>query len=372
MSPGTTSSRLVQIGLLAVAFSACGATPTQVNPGESARGGQGGTGSGFLPPDGSSLLPDGSAGVIVRDGATVGSDAVCGGTSATLNQKPADVLLLLDRSGSMACTMTDRSLDCRPAGFLSQDRWTVLSQGLHTVLSGSMSGINWGLKLFASPSSDSCGVSAGADVPVGAGKGTEIELRMLNTSLSSATPTRVAIEAATNYLLGIKDANPKYILLATDGQPNCTNPKRPSDNTSDLAATKQALVAAGKEGVKAFVIGVGPSVDNLNELADAGGTASFYPAASADQLAEALQAIAGQVISCTYPLGKVPPVLEKVGVFLEKVQVPPSSTEGWSYAAGNDSIIFNGSYCAGIKSGKYKSFEVIFGCKDTEIPITIP
>lgn len=365
MVRGITSTLVVpvQIGLLALALSACGATPTQVDPGGTAGSGQRGS-SEFL-------LPDGSAGVITVDGASVGSDAVCGSANASMSQKPADVLLLLDRSGSMACSMTDPALDCKPTAGRTSKRWTVLSDGLRTVLDDSITGIHWGLKLFASPSSDECGVTAGADVAVGAGRGPTIEQRMATTSQSSATPTRAAIEAATKYLLSLADGNPKYILLATDGQPNCTNPKRPSDNTSDLTATKQALAAAASAGIKAFVIGVGPSTGNLNQLADAGGTATFYPAASAEQLAEALQAIASQVISCTYSLGRVPPVLDKVGVYLDRVQVPASSTDGWSFGAGNDSITFNGSYCTGIKSGKYKSFDAMFGCKDTEIPSNI-
>lgn len=187
------------------------------------------------------------------------------------------------------------------------------------------------------------------------------------------TPTRAAVDAAVSYLKTVNDGNSKYILLATDGEPNCGSGS--STSTSDLPATVTAVQNAVAAGYKVFVIGVGPQAANLTSLAQAGGTDKFYSALTPDDLSSALAAIVGTVVaSCTYELTSAPVVPDAVGVFIDKALIPQSDSDGWGYAAGSSTTIhINGSYCDDLKNGRKNLVEIFLPCKPTDpIPIVIP
>ena len=70
----------------------------------------------------------------------------------------------------------------------------------------------------------------------------------------------------------VADSNPKFILLATDGQPNC--PASGDTNSDDSAAAIQVVADAYRAGVPTFVVGIGTLSSTevvLDALARAGG-----------------------------------------------------------------------------------------------------
>jgi hypothetical protein len=152
--------------------------------------------------------------------------------------------------------------------------------------------------------------------------------------------------------------------LATDGQPNCPDGSTAATyNTNDLDPTVQAITAAAAAGIKVFVVGISTTPGNLTAMAKAGGTNDYYSATSPDALTKALQTIAGQVASCTFTMSSTPQDPNNIGVYLDKNLVPNSTSNGWSYEAGNTSVVvFIGSYCDGIKNGTYSAVQVWFGC----------
>ncbi|MDY0004507.1 MAG: hypothetical protein RBU30_24640, partial [Polyangia bacterium] len=99
-----------------------------------------------------------------------------------------------------------------------------------------------------------------------------------NTSAGgSATPTQPSFEGAATYVSAWAADNPThlvYLLYATDGMPTgCTY------NSVSAAATRAAELAAGSPPVPTYVFGVECSsenidLDNLNDIASAGGTGS--------------------------------------------------------------------------------------------------
>jgi hypothetical protein len=183
----------------------------------------------------------------------------------------------------------------------------------------------------------------------------------------------LALIAAVDYLKTVTDSNTKYILLATDGEPNCAGT---TDNTTeDLEPTKTAAQEAAAAGYKVFVIGVGTEVTNLTDLAQAGGTDKFYPAQSPDELSAALDAIVGIVAAgCTYELPSAPVPPDAVGVYIDKNLIPQSDTDGWSYEPGSTTTInINGSYCDSLTSGDSTQVEIFLPCEPSApIPTTIP
>ena len=71
----------------------------------------------------------------------------------------------------------------------------------------------------------------------------------------SSTPTRAAENAAVTYLTQrLTDPNPKFIVLATDGQPNC--PAIGQHVTDDAPGAVTAVTTAKTAGFPTFVVGI--------------------------------------------------------------------------------------------------------------------
>jgi hypothetical protein len=297
-----------------------------------------------------------------------------------MDQQPADVLLVLDRSGSMNWAI-DSNQDCGAAGLFTscQKRWTSVTSAVDTVLSSNIGGLRWGLKLFGSLSSGKqtdnwgCVVNPGVEVGITSGTATVIRAKIAISSTGSATPTRAAVQEAVSYLASLTDPYPRYILLATDGQPNCPQGcTAANSSTSDLVATTKAIMDAATAGFKTYVVGISPDAGNLTGMAQAGGTSNYYSAKSPSDLVNALKAIAGQVASCTFTFATPPPDPQNVAVYLDKSMVTQDPADGWTFGASNTEVDFHGKSCDAIKSGTYSSVEIRFGCSGEAPPSVIP
>lgn len=298
-------------------------------------------------------------------------DSNCGLVTHQTKHPTADVLLVLDRSLSMdysiAGTCYCNSADVYQGGTLCSDttnctsRWTAVKAGLQSTLSNSAY-INWGLKFFMTPKAAECGVSADPEVPIGADTAATIQSTIDSADKSLSTPTTAAINAAVTYMKTVQDDNKKYILLATDGEPNCGGTK-PSVYTTDNAAATAAMAAAKAAGFPAYVIGIGTAVDVLSQLAQAGSDRDYFPATSADQLTEALTAITKIVGSCSFHSDKEPDDPDNVAVYVNGQQITRSDDEGWKYGDTQQDILLTGSYCQSLLDGVDTDVQIIFGCK---------
>ena len=143
-------------------------------------------------------------------------DANCGNVPFGVKPGPADVLIVLDKSGSMA--MAPNGSNCGAGSAANCSKWVQVTDAINTVV-GQTPGVNWGLKFFATAAG--CGVNAGAEVPVGPGTAPMIAAAIAANGPASSTPTTAAELAAGAYMATLTDTNKKFILLATDGQPTC-------------------------------------------------------------------------------------------------------------------------------------------------------
>ncbi|HET7543130.1 MAG TPA: vWA domain-containing protein [Polyangiaceae bacterium] len=110
------------------------------------------------------------------------------------------------------------------------------------------------------------------------------------------TPTGAAIRGACDYAKQVKKSNAGHsvvLLLLTDGEPKAPM----SCSTGTCCPTLSDAVQAasdcrnGQPGIKTYVLGVGPFLDNLQQIAQAGGTDHAYLVGDQDVEQKVLQAL---------------------------------------------------------------------------------
>jgi hypothetical protein len=179
--------------------------------------------------------------------------------------------------------------------------------------------------------------------------------------------------AAAAYMTALTETNAKYIVLATDGLPNCGDGVTPA-----TAAAVAAVMDTASKGIPVFVIGIatagGAADTTLNMMAVAGGrpdvtgTSKYYPVTNTAQLVTTLQTIQRKIASCEFKLAKVPPFPDKVSVQGDGLEIPRSATEGWDYTAGQTAITLTGKWCSDVTDGKIKDVKTVYGCVIKDIP----
>jgi len=310
----------------------------------------------------------------------------CGGKSKTGMKVAPDILILLDRSGSMNdCLMPDAGMNMNCG---ANSKWAKLIPAITQVVGETDTEVNWGLKFFPDNSASTCSVTSTAAVDVAPGNGAAITTAIMAATQTNGgvvgyngTPTRAAETGAATYLGTLTDSSPKFILLATDGLPTC-----PASGAGgmmgamgdDSASAPPAVAAANTAGFKTFVVGIsttGPADTTLSNMANAGGlartgTPSYYPVASSDELAAAIRTLIGVAATCTFQIGPAPTddgstSLDKIDVFGDgkPIMRDTTHTDGYDYTdATKMQIQVYGSRCADIMSGAIVEVSVTFAC----------
>ncbi|HEY4106925.1 MAG TPA: vWA domain-containing protein [Polyangiaceae bacterium] len=349
--------------------------------GSQLKGGSGANGSGAGTSTGagnSSSTSGGTSGIITTGDPSMDSDSgivgdQCANQSFDLERKPAEILIVLDRSASM-----NDPPDGAPSG--TGSKWSLVVPGVNQVVMATDSSVSWGLKVFPEGDGSECvagSVTSMIPVPIAPMNAKAVTDGVTATTPEgNGTPTGDAINAATAYLKTLTDPNPKFILLATDGEPSCNGTSK--DTTGARTQAVSAVTAAATAGFKTFVVGVATTKASdeqvLNDLANAGGEAApgsnplatkFYLASTQDQLVTALQTITGQVASCTFDLTAVPPDPTNIAVHVDNTKAPQDTNkaDGWDYSTPDDKqITIYGSWCQKIKDANANTVNFVFGC----------
>jgi hypothetical protein len=307
------------------------------------------------------LLSDGGRAEAGAD--RTGGTGVCTQTSIVAAPNPPDILIVMDRSGSMADVFGQ-----------GQSKWTVLSQAINSLVASTETTVNWGLKLYGDD--DMCGVNAGAAVRVGPSSASAIAAALAPVAASGETPTETAIESAVAYLQGLSDPDPKYLLLASGGQMGCGPGLDPS--ADDSTGAESAVSAAAGAGFPTFVLGVvdptseAAATGTLNQIAIVGNEAqqnsstSFYRVTDLSVLTEVTSARTSFGIGCTIALetsvaGAVLSV-SAITTAGTTVAIPQDAANGWSYDAGGRNLILNGSVCTALQASAYSVVSLRYDC----------
>ncbi len=280
-----------------------------------------------------------------------------------------DIILLQDISGSMADGMPTKY--SQVTGALS----SVL-----TNLEQQMSPIEWGMYFF--PSDGACGVNQNPDVPLGKMNAQPIVQKLQANMPNGNTPTHKAVMNAAAYYGGINDGRGHYLLLATDGEPNCDdggglpmtcmkNADCPMGQTCQMVpfiggicvstggAAIMAIDAARQAGIKTFVVGIdlGGDSQTLNDMATAGGTArpgptKYYAVSDQMSLETALTNITSQIISCSFALMSLPDQNQMIEVTVGGQKIPRDMTHmnGWDIDPNTKTLTFYGDACTALQT----------------------
>jgi hypothetical protein len=172
------------------------------------------------------------------------------------------------------------------------------------------------------------------------------------------------------------------IALATDGQPmQCQ---------STINSVTQAATEGANMGFLTFVIGVGPRLQNLNQIAVAGGTKMAYLVenATADQLAAAFKAVQTQAtkLACSFMIPPPPMgmTLDPMKVNVQFAATTPASSfdigqvpnrgacgaqGGWYFDNPNNPTTVNlcDASCQKVNGSGEGEIKLLFGCASVVI-----
>lgn len=304
-------------------------------------------------------------------GETGGIDLNCGGDSIVVDVTPSNVMLVLDKSGSMTSNTWDHDND---ADTSEVTRWHSLHEIVDGIVTDHEADTNLGAVLF--PAGDAGGDGAAAncqmegsvDVPLAASNAAAIMsgIPSHDADTDGGTPARAGVQAAVDHFAAVDPQGSRAIILVTDGAANCVPGVEDfwTQYDDELAAT----VAGARDelGVMTYVVGIdieagidpntGVDVEaELATVADAGGVGpdddlGYYAAGDHLALQNALQEISSRV-QCTVALPNLPARRDEVAVWVEDAEFARVQScdegAGWRFTSDDgDTIELCGAACS--------------------------
>jgi len=280
----------------------------------------------------------------------------CGEQAFNLTKLAPNVMIVLDRSGSMNDGVQDSE----------QNRWEVAKGAIFTLAQTFNDDIRFGLVTYsACVLFEEC--TAGEIVVPVIDKAYNLINGFLKdkgffylcNSGDPETSTGNTLQALVGETSLQDPARGNAVILITDGIEN--DECKTNTNGMDAAAALfgQALP------VKTYAVGFSDKViGSLADIAAAGGTEVPYNANNPQSLQEALNSIAANVASCDYVLDGDPPDAKDIFVFFndDPQGIPMDPVNGWTYDPETKTIHFHGQACADLKSGVVIDIDVVYGC----------
>jgi hypothetical protein len=346
----------------------------------------------------------------------------CNSTNMSAVYRDIHMLIVLDKSGSM---------DQSPVGFNGKTKWAATKEALTAALASSTNQVRYGLVMYpyseGEPIPAECGLRC-CELPVG-GAAVNVPIKdasesvpailekLADTNPGGGTPTAKALAAAYDYYktgAGVNlPAGDRYVMLATDGGPNCSDAtkcesatctadmdKQGSCGTKTVNCCAESLASSGggptlcldetgvldqikklrEEGIKTFVVGI-PGTENyktyLTRFADAGGAPDpknealkYYEVTAAqgvEGLTQTFKSITESLVrSCDVKLASAPVDSGKLNVAVEcqLLQQGEGDAVNWVYNENADDpiIAIKGDTCTRIETQGVTRIDVIEGC----------
>ena len=326
----------------------------------------------------------GSCGLACDTNQCVNSACECASSSQTATLIPLDIFIMMDQSGSMG----------DPTG-TGVSKWDAVKQALSAFVGDPASaGIGVGIQYFPkiikgnifTGDTYSCTVSDYSKpevaISVLPAAGPTIMASINKHGPDGSTPTEPALKGAITYAQQWASTHPTHtvvVAFATDGEPT----ECPIQDIGSIANDAQNGVN-GNPKVLTFVIGVGSSLSNLNQIAAKGGTGQAFVVDTngnvVQQFGAALKAIQGKALGCQYsipvPTNGQPIDYSKVNVQLTLGGTPAllpyvaseakcdPATGGWHYddPLNPTKILLCGQTCTAVTADSNAKVDIQLGC----------
>ena len=278
-----------------------------------------------------------------------------------LVRREAQMVFVVDRSGSMS----------QPLNGGGPSRWDAMRSVFGRTLRPFEDAIRMGALLYprrpdsaALASAQACDQlpGTGLDVVPRRGQAGAVLTAINTVGPSGATPTAAAVLRATRFTLaeGSRELA-RYLVVATDGAPNCNPTLNPATCTCSYGSVScasagigarycldddgavAAITAARAQGVTTFVVGIDGDLSPeyvavLDRMAVAGGrplagTRRYYSIQDEPALSRAFEEIQRTVVRCAYVTPSRPDDPERITVRAAGtiVRRDPSRRDGWDW-----------------------------------------
>jgi hypothetical protein len=349
-----------------------------------------GSRTGLFGTDPASNLADASTVDGSKLDATPDGAVACTPGRFTLDLAIAQLMFVIDRSGSMAFSLNGTQPDRfgnLPPGVLS--RWDTLRDALFQTITPFDNALAMGAKFYPeasppgpAPADEACRTDVGVGIAPARGNVKDIINVFDTTTPNGGTPTAEAIRLAAQYIAGTRGVA-RTMIVATDGAPNC-NGDLDQQRCTCTAASGNCASAPGGEfnclddvrsitairdifqtmKIPVYVIGIGSTerpefLKVLDDMAIAGGrprpTAPFhYNVQTSAELTSALGSISDSIAKCTYltPSAPTDPNAITVEINGKTIARDPTHTNGWDWVdQAFGTLAFFGAACTAASSG---------------------
>jgi hypothetical protein len=270
--------------------------------------------------------------------------ASCAASEWEGEEVPADLYVMFDQSGSMATpTAMGTRLDAvrsAVADFLHDPDSSGLAVGIGYFGYMPIGHTSCQMADYRTPA------VAIAPLP---GNATALLDSLNAVSPVGETPTGPAIRGACSYAGEYQRSQPGHVvslLLVTDGVPEAPVSSPACSPTLSDAVQAASECRAGTPAIRTYVLGVGPSLDNLKQITAAGGTDTTYLVEGGNVSAQVVAALNAIRLSAAIPcqLGIPSPVgggtidFNQVNVIYRAPSGQPSGLLGVGSATGCNSL----------------------------------
>lgn len=319
-----------------------------------------------------------------------GTSSACVSEVISAELTPTNLVFVYDKSGSMG--------DLANGGFDPSLKWIPVSTGMKEFFADPYSKtVRASLQFFPLNDIDipsACNYNYAAPTVALTNAADPAFAQAIDaTKPSGGTPTLPALQGGIAYAKQIAAQRPgdkTAVVLVTDGEPGFWDPAVnafvPGCPGNTIAAAAQAAQAAfqGTPSIATYVIGVGPKLEALNQIAAAGGTGSAImvdvtqPATTKSSFVSSLGQIRQREVACDFSVPPPPPgeTLDTNAVNVVLVSSDGSQRvlgyskeckdpSGWHYDNVGDPkrILLCQSACDSAKQSTEGKVSIAFGCK---------
>jgi hypothetical protein len=233
---------------------------------------------------------------------------------------------------------------------MAATRWAPSTAAVKELTSKYQSLVSFGLEIF--PAGFTCEPGI-LDVPMAVNNAAKIASAIGSAVPIGITPTAQSLRNALMFVgdrhpAGDVTATPAFVVLVTDGEPNCPDADTPDPTNNAIEACKALFDAS----VPVYVIGyeiAATGEGTMNAMAQAGGTEKYFPVENQADLEAAFDKITKDVVRCEFELSAEPADPSYVRVTIDGKTIVLDTDDGWKIDGRK--ITLGGGACNTLKDG---------------------